>query len=79
MSCNSSEKEKLSEDEVIDFTNYNIKELSVNAAIKGDGKVFLLDSIKNHKIICLETSEESMLSDIDKVRLFNDKIVVLDR
>ena len=79
ISCNSPEKEKLSEDEVIDFTNYNIKELSVNAAIKGDGKVFLLDSIKNHKIICLETSEESMLSDIDKVRLFNDKIVVLDR
>ena len=64
---------------MIDFTNYDIKELSVNAAIKGDGKVSLLDSIKNHKIICLQTSEESMLSDADKVRLFNDKIVVLDR
>ena len=79
ISCNSSKKEKLSEDEVIDFTNYDIKELSVNAAIKGDGKVSLLDSIKNHKIICLQTSEESMLSDADKVRLFNNKIVVLDR
>lgn len=78
MSCNSPKKEKLSEDEVIDFTNYKIKELSVNAAIEGDGKVSLLDSIKNHKIICLETSEESILSDTDKVRLFNDKIAVLD-
>ena len=79
ISCNSFKKEGLSEDEVIDVTNYDIKELSVNAAIEGDGKVSLLDSIKNHKIICLETSEESMLSDADKVRPFNDKIVVLDR